>query len=253
MNPYIEQSDLWSDFHDTFIPAAREVLAAMVRPRYYVRIEEHLVIHEPTEGEEFPFGRPDLSVHPNPDAADGGAGGTAVAAPAYVGMPQVVEEERLSYLEIRDAANGDVVTIFELLSPANKATGPTREQYLAKLQRALASQTNFVEIDLLRGGPRMPWAELPACDYYAVVSRPADRAGENPRAGIWAVGLRERLPVIPVPLRPGEAEPMFDIQAIVHRAYDAAGYEMFIYRGAPEPALPAAQAVWAAQILHPPA
>ena len=52
MNPYIEQADLWKDFHDTFIPAAREVLAAMVRPRYYVRIEEHLVIHEPTDGDE---------------------------------------------------------------------------------------------------------------------------------------------------------------------------------------------------------
>jgi hypothetical protein len=253
MNPYLERADVWNDFHDSFIPAAREVLAAQVQPRYYVRIEEHLFIHEPPARERFPLGRPDISVHPTQRNGGGTTpGGSAIAAPASVGMPVVVEEERLPYLEIRDRAKNEVVTILELLSPANKATGAHRDQYLAKVQRILASGTNFVEIDLLRGGPRMPWADLPTCDYYVVVSRRADRVTDNPRAGLWPIGLRDPLPPIPIPLRPGEPEPTLDLQALVHRIYDAGQYQLFIYASDPEPPLPGAEAVWAAQILHPP-
>src|SRR5580658_9246222 len=174
MNPFIERADLWNDFHNSFIPAARELLAPQIRPRYYVRIEEHLFIHEPTASERFPPGKPDLSIHPMSSTLDS-KNAVALAAPASVGMPMIVEEERLPYLEIRDRNRDQVVTVLELLSPANKNTGPYRDQYLAKVGRILSSGTNFVEIDLLRGGPRMPWARLPTCDYYVVVSRPADR------------------------------------------------------------------------------
>src|SRR5262249_52871330 len=161
-----------------------------------------------------------------------------IAAPASVGMPVLVEEERLPYLEIRDRMKNEVVTILELLSPANKATGPYRDQYLAKVQRILASGTNFVEIDLLRGGPRMPWERLSPCDYCVVVSRRADRIGDDPHADFWPIGLRERLPEIPVPLRPGEPEAKLDLQALVHRIYDAGQYQLFIYASDPEPPLP---------------
>ncbi|AMV23877.1 hypothetical protein VT84_05650 [Gemmata sp. SH-PL17] len=250
MNPYIERPDVWNDFHDSFIPAVREVLTAQVQPRYYVRIEEHLYIHEPAAKERFALGRPDLSVHPNPHSVVA-TSGTAISAPAYVGMPVIVEEERLPYLEIRDRVKNEVVTIIELLSPANKATGGGREHYLAKVQRILASKTNFVEIDLLRGHAKMPWDRLPECDYYALVSRHADRQGDDPRAAIWPWKVRDPLPTIPIPLRTGEAEPTVDLQAILHRVYDAAGYSMFLYDSDPEPSLSASDAVWAAQLLHP--
>ena len=61
--------------------------------------------------------------------------------------------------------------MIELLSPANKQPGSDREQYIHKRRQLLCSQTHLVELDLLRGGPRMPVEELPACDYYALVSR----------------------------------------------------------------------------------
>lgn len=254
MNPFLERPDVWNDFHDSFIPAAREVLAPQLRPRYYVRIEENLFIHEPSARERFTLGRPDLSVHPAPGQLPAApTNGVALAAPASVGMPAIVEEERLPYLEIRDRDRNEVVTVVELLSPANKATGPQRDQYRAKVQRILASRANFVEIDLLRGGPRLPWTDLPPCDYYAVVSRHAERVADPPRAGLWPIALRDALPTIPIPLRPGELEPTLDLQALLHRIYDAAGYEMFLYQADPEPPLSGADAVWAAQILHPPA
>ena len=128
MNPYLERPDVWNDFHDSFIPAAREALAPQLRPRYYVRIEEHLFIHEPPADERFPLGRPDLPVHPTTGAAPPPGGGVAAAAPGSVGMPAIVEEERLPYLEIRDRAGNQTVTVVELLSPANKAAGPQRDQ-----------------------------------------------------------------------------------------------------------------------------
>jgi hypothetical protein len=249
MNPYLERPDVWNDFHDSFIPALREVLTAQLLPRYYVRIEENLYIHEPPAEKRFALGRPDLSIHQG-TAPPRETGAAAIAAPVYVGMPVVVEEERLPYLEIRDRARHEVITIIELLSPAIKSDG--RDQYLAKVQRILASKTNLVEIDLLRGHAKMPWDQLPECDYYALVSRYEDRSGEKPLAAVWPFGVRDPLPPVPIPLRPGEAEPAVDLQALLHRIHDAAGYSMFLYDAEPDPPLRAADAVWAAQLLNPP-
>jgi hypothetical protein len=251
MNPYIERPDLWNDFHGSFIPAVREVLAPRLRPRYYVRIEEHLFIHEPSAHERFPLGKPDLSVHPTPNGGDL-KNGIAISAPASVGMPVIVEEERLPYLEIRDRNRDQVVTILELLSPSNKHSGHNRDQYLGKVGRILSSGTNLIEIDLLRGGPRMPWARLPSCDYYVIVSRPTDRTADDPHAGLWPLQLREPLPVIPVPLRAGESDATLDLQAILHHIYDAAAYSLFIYQANPEPPLTPDDAAWAAQFLNSP-
>lgn len=248
MNPYIERPDVWNDFHDTFIPAVREVLVPRLRPRYYVRIEEHLYIHEPSADERFPLGRPDLSLHASPRAVST-TGGVAVVAPVSIGLPVIVEEERFPYLEIRDRQNNEVVTVVELLSPANKAGG--RDQYLAKVRRVLASKTNFVEIDLLRAHDKMPWDRLPACDYYAIVSRHTDRQGDDPHADLWPLGLRDPLPTIPIPLRPGEPEPTLDLQAMLHHIYDTADYERFLYEDDPEPRLSVADTVWASQLVHP--
>ena len=123
--------------------------------------------------------------------------------------------------------------------------GSDRDQYLAKQTTLLSSTANLVEIDLLRGGPRMPWLDMPPCDYCVVVSR----AEERPHAGIWPIRLRERLPPIPVPLRSGEPNATFDLQEIVNRIYDAARYELYIYTSSPEPPLCPEDAAWAREFL----
>ena len=76
--------------------------------------------------------------------------------------------------------------------------GPDREQYLAKARQLQRSRVHFVEIDLLRGGPRTPWLDTPQCDYCAVASRV--HAGRGRRSGRSS---RECLPEIPIPLRAG--------------------------------------------------
>jgi hypothetical protein len=243
MNPYIERELVWHDFHESFMPFAREVLSAQVRPRYFVRIDEHIYIHESEEVTRRLVGRGDVLLTegvPQP----GTSGVQLLEAPAHVQQP-VPDIERLSYLEVRDRAHRDLVTVIELLSPSNKQPGPDRDQYLAKRAALLTSAAHYVEIDLLRGGPRLPWLDLPECDYYVVVSR----CGKRPDAGIWPIQLRDRLPLIPIPLKEGESDATLDLQQVLHRVYDSSGYADYIYTNSPEPTLSAADAAWAEQLI----
>ena len=91
----------------------------------------------------------------------------------------------------------------------------------------------------------MPFEDFPACDYYAVVS-PVER---RPKASLWPIRLRDGLPTIPIPLRAPHADLRLDLQAILHRIYDAAGYEKFIYDGDPVPPLRPDDEAWARQLL----
>ncbi|MBI3462828.1 MAG: DUF4058 family protein [Planctomycetes bacterium] len=153
--------------------------------------------------------------------------------------------ERQSFIEIRDRLGRELVTVIELLSPTNKRSGPDREQYLSKRRQFIASNVHLVELDLLRGGQRMPIEGLPSCDYCAVVSR----AEERPRAGIWPLGLRDPLPVLPIPLRSPDPDARLDLQALLHRIHDAAGYADYLYADGPQPALSPADDAWAKRLV----
>jgi hypothetical protein len=206
MNPYLEQDDAWHGFHKCLIPYISEVIVPQVRPRYIVKLGEHVYIHE---------------------------------------LLTAIDVERLSFVEIRDRHSRELITIIEVLSPSNKRIGPDREKYVAKRRQLLASSVHFVEIDLLRGGPRMPVEDLPDCDYCIMVSRIEKR----PHVGIWPIRLRERLPVIPIPLRAPDADARLDLQEALDHLYDAAGYEDYIYTGTPQPPLHPDDAAWARQFL----
>jgi hypothetical protein len=244
MNPYLEQDDAWQDFHQSVMPLVRQVLMEQVLPNYIVKVEELLFIHELPGTERRLLGRSDVSITPAPQP--GGRPRTDVLEAPVVGrVPVGVDFERHSYLEIRDRRNRELITVLELLSPSNKNNGPDREQYLAKRRQLLRSPVHLVEIDLLRGGPRLPVENLPECDYYVMVSR----AGERPQVGLWPIRLRERLPEIPVPLRASDPDARLDLQAVLHRVYDEAGYRAYIYTGAPQPPLTPADAARAAQLV----
>ena len=91
------------------------------------------------------------------------------------------------------------MTVLELVSPANK-TGTDHLAYVGKRQSLLRSQTNLVEIDLLRSEERLPLGQPPPgpSDYYVLISP----ENEFPRSGLWAFSVRDELPTVPVPLRP---------------------------------------------------
>ncbi len=135
MDPYLEQEDAGHDFHERFIPLVATLLGGQLRPRYIVKIDEHIYVHELAARSRRLVGRADISLgRGSRQAARGPAPGVAAGlleAPVTVRLPGV-DRERLSYVEIRDRKDRELVTVVELLSPANKGPGPDREQYLAK-------------------------------------------------------------------------------------------------------------------------
>jgi hypothetical protein len=240
MNPYLEQESVWHDFHERFIPAAAEMLGSQVTPQYVVRIDERIYVRELPEGPRHYIGRADVGVARRLVQAGTETGVALQEAPVKVQVP-LVDIERLSYIQILDRNNWQLVTVIELLSPANKYAGPDREQFLAKRSELLASPVHFIEIDLLRGGPRLPLKNLPDCHYYVMVSR----AETRPDAGVGALRLAEPLPTVRVPLRAADKDAALDLQALLHRVYDAAQYATYIYRWQPQPALSPEETAWA--------
>src|SRR5205085_12313221 len=111
----------------------------------------------------------------------------------------LVEHFRENFIEIFEAGPEErLVTCIEVLSPSNKRPNTEGwDLYLRKRQALLLGAANFVEIDLLRGGRRMPMLTAwPNSPYYALLCR----RRRAPYCTAWRAGFRERLPVVPVPL-----------------------------------------------------
>jgi Protein of unknown function (DUF4058) len=246
MDPYLEQTDAWHDFHERFCPAVAEALSAQIRPKYIAKIDEHVYLHELSAEERRFGGRGDVTISRSvEDIARPASGLKPSPASALGSVLLAVDEERLSYIRILDRESRDVVTVIELLSPSNKDAGQDRSQYLGKQEKVLNSEAHLVEIDLLRGGRRPAVEGLPDCDYYVMVSRSEMR----PRVELWPFRLREALPKIPIPLRPPDLDAVLDLRAVLDRVYDGAGYEDYIYRGTPDPPLNPKDSAWAHEIL----
>jgi hypothetical protein len=242
MNPYLEHPEVWHDFHQALITAIRTALIPQIRPSYLAKMDDHIYIHELSSEERRLLGRSDVSV-----IESGGGVATATAhsvnAPAYGYVVSSVDEIREPFIEIRDRESRELITVVEVLSPTNKSKSKCsdREQYLGKRKAILAHNPHLVEIDLLRGGERMPVEGMPECDYVIMVSR----SYERPRVELWPLALRNPLPTIPIPLRHGDRDAIIDLQRLLHEQFDAAGYEDYIYHNEPQPPLSSAEAGWA--------
>ena len=245
MNPFLEHEFVWKDFHFRSIPVMAELLAAQIGTSYSAMVGEHHYIHEPSAEARRLLGHADASVAHRGNAGTRGNGAAASSAPATAVFPLSVDVESVPYVEIRDREGNQIVTVIELLSPADKRSGGDREQYLHKRQEVLLSGAHFVEIDLLRGGPRLPAENLPECDYCAAVSR----VEERPNVGVWPVRLRERLPAINVPLAAPDPDASLDLQAMLDLVYDRARYGPQLYRRPVTPPLAPADAEWAKQFV----
>src|SRR5947209_59877 len=186
MDPFIEDQK-WEDFHTTLIVEIRSALAPRVAPHYVVEVEERVYLEHTPERR----GRlivPDVAVLETSEPPRPTAGGTATAvavqiAPAIRTLP-MPERVREPFLTLRDRATREVVTVIEVLSPTNKRPhSDGQREYLRKRESVLLSAAHLVELDLLRGGERLPTLEpLPLGDYYVVVSRERKR----PQAEVYA-------------------------------------------------------------------
>lgn len=248
MNPYFEQRAVWRGFHTSYLVTLRRALVVSLAPRYRVELEESL--HLDYGGErggvfavaDAAVGREAVEDAPlaNPPETD---------APVTATVSHPVTRRRLKRrVVILDAAGRTVVCVVELLSPSEKRAGKDRERYLAKRARLFDSDTHLIEIDLLRGGQRMPADDMPSCAYCVLVSR----AGLRPRVGLWPLGVRDRLPAVRVPLVGNDPEPALDLQTALDQVHDIDGYKHTIYEGRPSPQLLPADAAWASALIPPP-
>jgi hypothetical protein len=245
MNPWLEQDDVWHDFHESFVPAIRRALVVQLPPHYIVKLDEEVYIHDRSEETRTFGGRADVFVAEGSERQEAETATAVLEAPSYAMIPPAVDVERLSYIEIRDQKSRELVAVIEVLSPANKKRSDDRAQYLRKRQQLLRSDAHLIELDLLRGGERLPLDDLADCDYCVAVSRAEDR----PRVGIWPIRVREPLPAIPVPLRTPDPDAWLDLKQILDGVYDEAGYARYIYAGKPQPRLHPDDEAWARSFL----
>jgi hypothetical protein len=138
------------------------------------------------------------------------------------------------------------VTAVELLSPANKVTGSRgRAAMMDKRDTLRRGGVHWVEVDLLRGGLREPRL-AGRSDYCASVVRAGDA-----HLYAWFVDLRDRLPVIGVPVRAPDPDLPLDLQHALDQAFDRAGYARLAdyYRPLPDPPLAPPDRAWVEGVL----
>jgi hypothetical protein len=187
MDPYLEAAPLWPGFQQQFVTCLYQILL------------------------------PDLANRYNP---------RPVRRTYHTEMPlftSVIREEHVeSFVEVRRRTDSRLVTLIDVVSPANKTTKEGRSAYLAQRRLAQNAGANLVEIDLvLQGKPTFDFPrEGLDCDYTVTVAR-ADRPD---RYDVYPITLRERLKKVRLPLGPEDGDRTIDLQSVFARCYDQSGY-----------------------------
>jgi hypothetical protein len=250
MDPYIEACGLWEDFHSHLIEKIGEKLADAAPDRYLVRTGErsYVVLVELEGKKNHPF-LPDVSVSVRRSPKKSTRkGGTALAEPTDEAEPMTLrpfiqEEHREAFIGIYEANRGQrLVTSVEVLSPANKRPGTEGwELFQRKRQSLLLGDVSVVEVDLLRGGQRMPmldpWPESP---YTLLVAR-----AKTQLCRVWRAHYMKPLPPIPVPLTKPDNDILLDLQPMISAIYQRFRYGQSIdYTKPLSPPLEGTERAW---------
>jgi hypothetical protein len=183
MDPYLEPEPLWSAFQRQLVHALYQMLLPGLMDRYRARVAERLYTSEQ-------------------------ALFTSVLR----------EEHHESLLELRQRSDGRLVTLIEVISPANKTTGEGRQAYLSRRQDVRRQNAHVVEIDLVLQGATLVDSRDQAANWdYAVV---VSRWTQPDRPQIYPTTLSKSLPRFRVPLASDDRDTVIDLQAAVNRAYD---------------------------------
>lgn len=250
MDPYLEQH--WGDIHAGLVIYARDQIQASLPSDLRARVQERVFVESDAANTRtvYPFVR---VVESRTSSGGGGVAALAVADEPLIVHVEDNEPVTEGFIEIIDVGSGrTVVTVIELLSPANKKSGPGQDLFLQKQQEVLASNASLVEIDLLRAGKRVssvPERKIPVA--YRTPYRIAVRRGWQPKkAEIYRLPLRQRLPTIRIPLREKDADALLDLQAILEQCYRNGGYDDIDYRAPLDLPLEEDDARWADELLR---
>jgi hypothetical protein len=264
MDPYIEACGLWEDFHDALVAQIRDALTQSVPDHYVVRFGERSYVELVSSERGGQLDRHDsqadvaIALAPGKSPSPGATAAAVAELPATgtegipITMRALVEIEfRQSFVEVYALRpERRLVTTVEVLSPSNKRyRSPGWVRYWRKRQTHLEGAANLVEVDLLRGGRRMPMLDpWPDSPYYVLVSR----RPSAPRCDVWPAWCLQPLPQIPVPLSPPDADVPLALQPMIEAIYDRSRYGLDIdYRRRCRPRLDASHAQWLREHLPP--
>jgi len=161
IDPYLEDPDIWPDFHDRFASQISANLNSVLPPPYYARLEMR---REVGIVEDVGGGRrivPDVSVVRHPRGQAGPSGVSVLSEPRtsfskWIEVTFHRDAIRHHFVEIRDPTQGHkLITLIEIVSPSNKHPGPDRRAYTKKQREVLDSDASLIELDLLRTGERL--------------------------------------------------------------------------------------------------
>lgn len=185
-------------------------------PNYEAGLGDRVYLIE-TEPEERKLGFPDIGLSHGGEQHESGAQPASDVTLEPVTIPLgILEGPRETYIEILHQQDRSLVTVLELLSPANKQQ-PGRTEYLAKRTALLHQKVHVVELDLLVGGRRLPFQKpLPPADYYYLVSRSQLR----PDCQVYHWTLRQPLAILPVPLLHPDPDLHIDLAKVFTTAYE---------------------------------
>lgn len=255
MDPFIEACGRWEDFHPKLIAEIERTLAAAVPKRYYVGLGVRSYIAlVATQGKEIKPFLPDVGITAptNPPTANrtSVAVAEAIDTEAVPMQAFVAEPFRETFIEIYDGdADESLVTCIEVLSPSNKRPrSKGRKLYLRKRQALLLGAANLVELDLLRGGERLPMmTPWPTSPYTLLVSRQEFA----PSCKVWPAHFQRQMPIIPVPLASPDPDIRLDLQPLLAAVYARSHYDRRLDYSRPlQPPLSEDEAIWLAEQLR---
>jgi hypothetical protein len=192
MDPYLEDDKRWSHFQPLLVHALYQMLLPGLMDRYRARVGER-----------------------------------QYASEQALFTSVVREEHKEAFIEVRQRSDGRLITLLEVISPANKITSEGRRQYLERRAEVKTMNVHVVEVDLiLQGQGLIDYAKdaAPTWDYAVVVTR-----WTHPdRYEIYSATLPKRLPRFRVPLASDDRDTVLDLQGALARAYDQGDFHKLI-------------------------
>jgi Protein of unknown function (DUF4058) len=188
MDPYLEDEKFWPSYQHQLVNCLYQILLPGLVDRYRARVGQR---HYVTEQALF----------------------TSV----------IREEHHEEFIEIRQRTDGRLITLLDVVSPANKLTPAGRKSYLDKRCEGRGCNANLVEVDLvLEGQPMLEYSRdgLPDWDYAVTVTR----STQPERYEIYTATLQKRLPRFRLPLAADDRDTVLDLQAACARAYEQGNF-----------------------------
>jgi len=196
MDPYLEDEKLWPEFHHALVATLYQGLLPNLVDRYRARVGQR---HYVTEQVLF----------------------TSI----------IRDEHHEEFIEVRQRSDGRLVTLLDVVSPANKTLSAARTAYLDKRQEAKGAGASIVEIDLvLQGKPTLEYSRdgLPDWDYAVTVTR----CTQPERFEIYTATLQKKLPRFRLPLAADDRDAVLDLQTTFARCFDQGNFAAKIDYGA---------------------